>query len=218
VAVTAIITAVYGAYDPLRPLPEGHGFDVAVCVTDNPELSADGWTTLFVPRNDNPRLSAKHPKMLPFDFVDADVSVWLDASAQVVNTGFRDWCADVVDGHDLVAWSHPEDRSCLYQEADYCWSWPKYRHMPLREQVAHYRSDGMPALFGLWACGTMVWANTQGARDFGRAWLDENVRWSTQDQVSFAYLLWKRAPKFAEFPAHEFQNSYLSWHPHGMDD
>jgi hypothetical protein len=72
--------------------------------------------------------------------------------------------------------------------------------MPLREQTAHYRSEGMPEHFGLWACGTLVWRRTVQAETFGRAWLDENVRWSTRDQVSFPYLRWKMPLDFGTFP------------------
>jgi hypothetical protein len=208
----ALVTAVYGGFDRLRDLPAGHGFDDAVCVTDDPGLSADGWRMLVVPSDDPPRLAAKRPKMLPFDFIDADVAVWLDASAEVVDIGFRRFCEDAVADVDLVAWDHPEDRDCLYQEVDYCWYWDKYRDQPLREQARAYRAAGMPERFGLWACGTLVWRRE--ARWFGEAWLEEQRRWSIQDQVSFPYLLWKLGPRFGTFPDHELNNRWLAWHRH----
>jgi hypothetical protein len=40
----ALITASYGDYDPVRDLPEWHGFDEAVCVTDRADLVGDGWS------------------------------------------------------------------------------------------------------------------------------------------------------------------------------
>jgi hypothetical protein len=210
----ALLTAIYGGFDRLRPLPDGHGFDMAVCVTDDPTLTADGWTVVHVPSEDGPRLAAKRPKMMPFEFVDADLAVWLDGSAQVVDPTFRDFCVAAADGLDLVAWDHPEDRDCLYQEVDYCWHWEKYRDFPLRQQAAFYRALGMPERFGLWACGTLVWRNTPEARLFGAAWLEEQRRWSIQDQVSFPYLLWRMQPRFGTFPADELDNRWLAWHRH----
>jgi DNA polymerase-1 len=59
----------------------------------------------------------------------------------------------------------------------------------------------MPEGFGLWACGAIVWRNSDKARQFGHAWHEENVRWSIQDQVSFPYLVWKLRPNFGVFPA-----------------
>lgn len=212
-AVT-LVTSIYGGFDMLWPLPEGHGFDRAVCVTDDPALAADGWETLVVPSDEHPRLAAKRAKMLPFEFVDTDMAVWLDGSAQVVDATFSAFCLDAADGVDLVAWNHPEDRNCLYQEAAYCWGWDKYRQWPIREQTEHYRAEGMPERFGLWACGTLVWRDTEAARTFGAAWWRENTRWSIQDQVSFPYLLWRLQPKFATFPADELDNRWLTWHRH----
>jgi len=208
----ALVTAVYGGYDSLNPLPDGHGFDVAVCVTDDPNLSADGWTTVVVPSSDVPILAAKRPKMLPFDFVDADVAVWLDANAQIVDPTFRDFCL-ATDG-DIVAWTHPEGRTCLFEEVAYCAHWPRYRDFPMVEQADAYRDEGMPERFGLFACGTLVWRRTDAAIGFGEAWLAEQYRWTIQDQVSFPFLLWKMRPTFGVFSADELNNRWLRWHPH----
>jgi hypothetical protein len=76
----------------------------------------------------------------------------------------------------------------------------------------------MPEGFGLWACGAIVWRNSDKARRFGFAWHEENVRWSIQDQVSFPYLVWKLNPNFGVFPAREFHNPYLTWWGHPNDD
>jgi hypothetical protein len=84
----------------------------------------------------------------------------------------------------------------------------------LEGQAAHYLSDGLLAGSGLWACGTIVWRNVEKAREFGRRWYDENVRWTIQDQISFPYLVWKLQPNFGVFPAHEYENHYLKWWMH----
>jgi hypothetical protein len=210
----ALVTAIYGGHDTLKPLPAGHGFDDAVCVTDGPTVSAEGWRVVVLPSEEPPRLAAKAPKMLPFDFVKSEVAVWVDAAFEVVGDGFRDFCVDALGDSDVVVWEHPEDRDCLFREATYCQDWPKYSGEPIREQTAYYRAEGMPEGFGLWACGAIVWRNNDKAREFGRAWHQENVRWSIQDQVSFPFLVWKLRPGLTVFPAHEFQNPYLRWHPH----
>ena len=43
-----IITCSYGNYDTLHPLPEGHGFEEAVCVTDDKTLEVEGWKMVDV--------------------------------------------------------------------------------------------------------------------------------------------------------------------------
>ena len=210
----ALVTAIYGDYDVLQPLPDSHGFDRAVCVTDNPHLEAKGWEIIHLPSDLEPILAAKYPRMLPFDFVTTDLAVWVDGSFRVKDRGWRDFCVESVEGVDIVAWPHPEARNCLYQEAEYCQDWPRYARYDIRGQVADYRAQGMPEGFGLWASGCLVWRNTETARNFGNAWLYQMERWSIQDQISFPYLLWAMKPTFRAFPAHEFLNPYIDYVGH----
>jgi len=214
--VVTLLTAVYGGYDTLQALPDGHGFDAAVAVTDDPRLEADGWDVRHVASGDGFRLAGKAPKLTPFDFVDDDTVVWIDGSITICDVGFRRFVLDALEGHELVALDHPDDRDCLYQEATFCQDWVQNVHMPLREQTAHYRAQGMPDHFGLWACGVLGWQRTAQSVAFGRAWLEENRRWSTRDQVSFPYLLWSMPLKFGVLPGNQLDNRYLSVAPHNV--
>jgi hypothetical protein len=210
----ALVTAIYNDYDALQPLPDSHGFDRAICVTDDPGLEAEGWEIVYEPSEEPAILAAKRPKMRPFDYVTEDIAVWLDGSFLVKDRGWRDFCVDTVAGVDLVAWPHPEPRSCLYEEAEYCQDWPRYAPYDIRSQTADYRAQGMPAGFGLWACGGLVWANTSNARSLGAAWLWHVTKYSIQDQISLPFVLWKYKPRFRAFPAHEFLNPYLEYVGH----
>jgi hypothetical protein len=79
-----IITCVYGDFDALFPLPPDHGFDEAVCVTDNPRLCVEGWTTvLFPPVYPSMGIAAKFPRCFPELFLNTDSSVWIDASFRI---------------------------------------------------------------------------------------------------------------------------------------
>lgn len=212
-----LITAIYGEHDDLKELPDGHGFDAAICYTDNPNLRSETWQVEWVPQPDyTPRLASKFPKFLPGRFVDSDIWVWLDAAFQVTDVGFKQFCLDALGEYDLVVWDHPDRhlRPDIYAEAHFSKNMDKYLHQPLDEQVAHYASDGLPAGSGLYACGTIVWRNTPACKEFGEAWLIENMRWTIQDQVSFPYLVWKLKPNFTTFPAHEYDNPYLHWNFH----
>ena len=205
----ALITACYGAYDPVRSLPEGLGFDDAVCVTDDAAIVGEGWRVHVEPRDEHPRLAAKRPKMMPWLFTDCDAAVWLDASFEVVNPGFGGWVRDHLRFNDFVVWLHPEGRVDIRQEVEVCWFFDKYKDYPLREQLAHYVADGMPELWGLYAGGTVGWRFTDEAKDFGERWYGENVKWSIQDQVSLPYLLWDSGKRFGIWQANEYQNDFL---------
>ena len=205
----ALITACYGAYDPVRPLPEWHGFDDAVCVTDDPSIVGEGWRVHVEPRDEHPRLAAKRPKMLPWLFTDCDAAVWLDASFEIVGEGFSEWARNHVSWNDFVVWVHPEGRTDIRQEVEVCWFFPKYEQYPLKEQLSHYVEQGMPQHWGLFAGGTVGWRFTDEAREFGERWYQEQVDWSIQDQVSLPFLLWDSGKKFGIWQAHEYKNEFL---------
>lgn len=203
----AVVTSVFGAYDPLDAPPLG--FDDAVCVTDSADGIPDGWRTVLEPLSDDPRLDAKRAKMQPWRFTDCDAAIFLDASIEVTSPNLRAWVEPQLRAHDLVIWSHPEGRSCYRDEAAVCWDWPKYSRYDMRGQVDAYAADGMPAGWGLFACGMIGWRFTDEAKAFGDAWLAEQSKWSCQDQVSLPYLLWREAKPFGIWPANQYQNPHI---------
>lgn len=209
-----LITGIFGGYDLLRSLPASHGFDEAICVTDDPNLTATGWAVVVEPKADHPRLAAKRPKMMPWLYTESGSSVWIDGAFEVRDGRFAAFAREHLARHDFVVWQHPEDRDCLYQEADYCQDWPKYSSDPIRQQVRRYRNEFMPERFGLYAAGTVGMNHTGKAKCFGRAWWDECNRWSIQDQISLPYLLWCHAMPFGTWDAHEFHNDMLTYHLH----
>ena len=215
----SLFTAIFDRYDTPKPLPDGHGFDEAIMFVDNSVKPAEGWSSRFHNNIVHPRLDAKRPKMMPFNFTNADICVWIDGSFEIVDIGFKDFCVDALGDKDFIVWQHPDIaiRDCLYKEAQFCQDWPKYKNQPIREQVEFYRSEGMPENFGLWACGTIVWRNTEMAKAFGEEWFMQNQRWSIQDQISFPYLVWKMQPNFGVFPDHEYDNRFINWVKHNSE-
>jgi hypothetical protein len=72
----------------------------------------------------------------------------------------------------------------------------------------------MPENFGLWACGGLVWRNSQPAIDFGIGWYSHQWTYSIQDQISFPFILKAIPLKLGTFPAHQFLNPYLRYIGH----
>ena len=206
----AAICAIYGGYDLIPPVPDG--FDDCVLVTDAPVRT--GWRNVVVPSGERPILAAKLPKFLPDDFTDCEASVWMDGSAHIRDGRFAALVRQILVEDELVLWEHPEDRDCLYQEAAHCYSWSRYAGEPLREQVAAYREAGMPEHFGLWAAGCIARRHTPAMRALGEAWLEENRRWSIQDQISLPYLLWRSGIRPGSFGVDQLENDLVDWMPH----
>jgi hypothetical protein len=214
----AVITAVYDGYDPLKPICPQSGADVEwVVVTDSSDVASRaenelGWTAVVEPRPDvHPNRAAKHPKFLPWEYVDANRSVWIDASFRVTSPSF---VADVLERTDadrpVVQFSHPW-RSCVYQEAMASVGLAKYATEPILAQVAAYRAKGFPANWGLWATGVIGRVHTPKVRRFGEAWLKEVYDWSFQDQLSEPVCLWREGLRPAPLPGTHVANPWLSY-------
>jgi hypothetical protein len=205
----ALITSVYGAYDPVRPVDPEWGFDDAVCVTDRTEGLPDSWRAVIEPTNAPPRLAAKHAKMTPWNYTDCDAALWVDASIEITSAHLRGFVEQHLERSPLVVWTHPEGRMDIRQEGPVCWDWPKYADQPMREQIDAYVADGYPERWGLFACGVLAWRFTPEARALGEAWLKEQYAWTIQDQISLPYLLWREGMTFDVFRAHQYQNPYF---------
>jgi len=211
--MTALVCSVYGGYDQVKPLPDGHGFDAAVLVTDKP-VSAAGWDVVVEPRDCPPRLAAKRAKCLPWEYVDDPDVCWLDASFEVF-PGLR----GIVDEHlaagDLVAWTHPSGRVDAYQEAGFSLGVPEYAAEPLRAQAAAYEAAGLPRGSGLWEVGFHARRRTPAVEAQGALWLEEIERWSIQDQVSFPYACWASGVVPVPWRADsQWVCGWVRWHPH----
>lgn len=206
----ALVTAIFGAYDTLKRLPEGHGFDDAVCVTDDPGMSAEGWRTIVEAPHNNPRLVAKRPKMKPNLFADADVFVWVDGQIKT-QPGLRDFAVNNLGDAHLSAFAHPE-RNCLFDEAEVCKQRGLASADDVAKQVTHYRDLGMPNSFGLWECAVLVWS--QAGLSVGEAWLKEVRRHMLRDQVSLPFVLWRDSVPVVTLPGRSRRNDYTVWTPH----
>lgn len=207
---TALVTAILGDYDTLKPLPEGHGFDEAICITDSQSMFADGWDIRRQSRVGEPRWLAKRPKMRPWEIVDADVWVWVDGQIQVKD-GLRDFAVDSLADNPLAAFQHPE-RDCLFDEAEVCEQRSLASQDMLRRQTNHYRREGMPTRWGLWECAVLVWS--RAGEEFGRLWWSEVSSYSLRDQIALPFLLWQMNMKMGTLPGRSRRNPYTAWTSH----
>lgn len=207
----ALVTAIFGGYDTLKPLPEGHGFDDAVCVTDDRTLAADGWrTTVQVPLTMSGRLAAKSPKCRPDLYTDCDRSLWVDGSFAVHGVPGPE--------HEFAQYRHP-DRDCLFDEVAHSGPLPKYAGDDLTAQARCYRKLGMPEHWGLWGCGLIVRRHTVRMAELGSAWLSEIHAFGVQDQVSHPFVCWQHDLRPVDLTeGHLFDNPLATYVGHLRSD
>jgi hypothetical protein len=203
----ALLTASYGGYDPLKPVPPQDVECEYICVTDDGALDA-GWQIVYEPRPGvHPNLAAKRPKMCPWDYTDADVAIWIDAS-MVIYSSFL--ISEVFAYLPFGQYDHP-DRDCIYDEGTYSMGLRKYADLPLEEQMDDYKAQGHPEHWGLWAGGLIIRQRTPEIEAFGRAWLAECEKWSFQDQVSEAVMLRKFGLRPVSIPGAMYQSQWFRY-------
>jgi hypothetical protein len=213
----ALITAIYDGYDELKPALPQAGVEVDwVFVTDDPVLGAKpshlGWRVVYEPRPDvHPNRAAKHPKYRPWEYTDAPVSLWVDASFRIVSDRFAVEATAGLTGEAPIAqFVHPW-RDCLFAEAKESAGLAKYAGEPVLEQAESYRAAGHPEGWGLWATGVIARRHTEAVRKMGWLWLAETYRWSFQDQISQPFALREKGLRPTAFPGSHLATPWLAY-------
>ncbi len=211
----AFVTSIYGDYDKLKSIsgPEDVEF---ICFSDK-DVRAEGWKTLVTGSlMDNPRMDAKRFKLTTHRYLEHDIFVWVDGSmrvndvAGIVNFINQDMFLQ------LAMFKHPI-RDCIYEEAVVSKLMPKYQGTPIKEQVEHYWMQGHPKHAGLYAAGFFIRENTFHINRMFEQWMEENERWSYQDQLSLPVVLREAEISVQELPGSLYENDWFSIEPH-VDD
>ena len=155
--------------------------------------------------------------MWPWHYRMSDVSVWIDASYEIVSPDFAEMVLDTLSTTDLALFRHPH-RDCIYEEAKVSKDIPKYADEPIQEQADHYQAAGHPEHWGLWECGFIARRHTEQIRDLSEDWWNEINRWSIQDQLSFPVVCRRAGVRPTEFEGTRWDNPWLVWHDHLRND
>ncbi|TQE93408.1 MAG: DUF616 domain-containing protein, partial [Spiribacter salinus] len=195
-----IYTTLYGDYDNLNPVVNpAPGVDY-ICFTDRPR-EAEGWRQIIVdPQQPTDNLNAKIFKVLPQDYLhDYEYSLFVDA-----NTVFLGRTEELIalcrHGGDFVMWQHPL-RDDVYTEV--CAIVSHRRHSPAEvlDQLRQYSEEGLPHDTGMFEA-SFIWRR-HGAPEvkrFMQQWWHHICSFSSRDQVSLAYLVWKTGFRPALLP------------------
>lgn len=211
-----VISAIYGGYDTPKPISQGaHRWLMVTDSQDTAEAAERvGWEPLIVASNHPPRLAAQLPKTQPHLFCEEGKSVWADGGLTLAE-GTVTWAVNHLDRQDWLAmFTHP-NRDCVYTEAEFSATRPKYDADTLTAQADAYRREGHPQRWGLW-CGTFFAVrHTTRQAEFGAAWLTEIAKWQTNDQVSLPVVLRRMGHRPVEFSGHLYRSRMFTLTDHG---
>lgn len=216
----AVVTAMFGGCDRIRPQADQDIEVDWICVTDDPGLEIPPPYRRVVAEEEACsetwgayNLAAKQFKLMPWTVTDAKRALWIDANMEVTASSFaREALAYINDG--LALFRHPR-RACIYEEAKASLGVEsqggKYSGMPIPQQVEHYRSGGHPDQGGLWACGVIAWdLSDPRVLELGKQWIEEIERWTVQDQLSLPVVLRRLGLQPGEFPGELLEEEHTT--------
>ncbi|CAD6236773.1 unnamed protein product [Miscanthus lutarioriparius] len=144
------------------------------------------------------RLNGKIPKMLTHRlFPEARYSIWVDSKYQFRRDPIGVLEALLWRTNSTFAISEHGARSNIYDEGKAIIQKHKATPEEVEVQLTQYRQDGMPdtkRLHGLKAlaeASVIVRELTPAPNHFMCAWFNEVVRFTSRDQLSFPYVLWR---------------------------
>lgn len=189
----ALVSAVIGDYDKIKSIPTVEGVDNFL-FTDVTDIDTNlNWNVINVERNNaHPRLQAKQYKLLTHKYISYhyETIIWTDGS---VNWKSSESIAEMIENsmqYELSMFEHPI-RDCIYEEAKFSLSMPKYKNTGIERQADAYRQIQHPEHWGLWASGIFVRKNTFYINNMFEFWMYQNIKFTYQDQISLPYVLRK---------------------------
>jgi O-antigen biosynthesis protein len=238
----AIYTAIIGNYDELKePTPQDVECDF-LCFSDSMlPKRYNGWQIIHVQRDESmhPRMQAKYFKLMNHRIFPGgrlswkfalqswkllqrkryEVTIWCDGSLQIKSESFARDVANTFQDSSVAVFVHP-DRDCIFDEVQASIPMKKYANLPLSEQVQYYKNFGTPTNCGLFACGVIgrKAPNSHDTIKFEEEWWEENLRWTYQDQLSFAHLVYQKQIPVSIIPGNLWSNKYFDVLQHTSEE
>lgn len=160
------------------------------------------------------RMQSKYFKIQPHklkELKDCEYSIWIDGACIIISPYFASFMVEQLGNKNLAVFQHPEDRDCIFQEINFCKDWEKYIHTNMRQEEIDYRKAGMPEHFGLQACTIFVRRHySEDCIKFCDAWWKEELKYFSNDQISFQFVKWKQKFRHAIIKENLFKNPYIA--------
>ena len=190
----AVITALSGLreklYDPQTVFP---GVDYYAFV-DNPQ-DVKIWKQLpllnftYDDKYKN-RRNAKIYKIMPhLFFPQHEIHIWHDVSHALVKDPFE-IAETYLKQNDIALFKHTQ-RTCIYDEAKILNELGYDHKENIDRQIQYYKDCGMPENLGLFELPVSIRKNTPKIQAMNLAWWEQICRFSSRDQVSLPFCMWK---------------------------
>ena len=147
------------------------------------------------------RRTAKPYKIIPELFLnDYDYFIWHDITHELLIDP-RILIENYTGLNDFSLFKH-KFRDCLYDEAKFIKKIKFDDKKLINEQIKYYKYKKHPRNSGLFELSAFIKANNSKTRQFSFLWMEQIIKFSSRDQLSFAYLLNKLNLNYNLFPGY----------------
>jgi hypothetical protein len=190
----AIITAVSGLkYGLSTPTVIHSNVDYFAFVDKSYDVKA--WNQIIISnftcdKRFTARRNAKIYKIIPhLYFPNYKFLIWVDSTHDVIKDPEM-ICEKYLKDNDIAVFKHTE-RTCCYEEANEIKELNFDNINDIDRQIKFYKEEKMPENFGLFELPVNIRKNTKSIECLNLKWWEQICRFSSRDQVSFPYCLWK---------------------------
>lgn len=200
-----IYSANFGDKDKLKdPLVDSSwSKDLKFVYFTDQEFKSPVWDIVVEQKTGDSTRIARWYKMHSHELFPKETTVWIDANLLIIKdpTELMDRCSH------LFIQDHPF-RFCLYEEAEYCIRKRKGEKKDIQKQMDFYKKQYYPEFFGLYTSRVLFRKPTEKTILLNQKWWEQIKQFSTRDQVSLPYVLWKNWIPFNTIDSEELKTYF----------
>lgn len=203
-------TAIIDDYDSLRePLFTDPDW-IYICFTTNRNLKSNVWKFIYLEKEINPIKQARKIKILPSFDMKCLYYLWIDANIQIKSS--LNLFTENLLQYPISLMSHP-DRNNLFDEAVAIIRLKKDRADIINNQILEYQNQGYKCN-ELAATGILLRNKSLLTNNHAYIWMNEIIKHSHRDQMSFNYACYKIGIKPNYFPYDVIRDDKFIYHKH----
>ena len=213
-----VYTCITGDYDNLKEIPKiEKGIDY-YCFTNNKKIKSNTWNVIYI---DDENLSnvqlARKIKILGHELInDYDILLWMDG-AVTFKKNIKDFINTYLDKKDVfVGFMHGE-RDNIKDEAYACYRFNKESKGNINRILKFYEDEKY--LFDNGLIESTVYIKRPKdkiVQETMRLWFSMILNYSTRDQLSFNYCIYKTGLKVKWINEKAFSNKWFNWDNHNV--
>jgi len=196
----AIYTSMVGKYDDFRdPEIKLDGWDYICFSDDLLQKNFSTWEIRSIPcKIKNKLRRSRYVKINPHLVLkNYEFSLWIDANISIYNAQIKNRLEKLINDKVLIAIPKHPLRDCIYDEANVCIEDGRDYKSKINKQINFLKSEGFPENYGLFENNVIFRKHNHPAiTDISKAWWKIYLQFSKRDQLSLAYVLWKKNVKF----------------------